>query len=275
MTHGGGKPSLVPILLYHSIATDAPACARGFTVAPLAFAHHLNLIKERGLRALSVADLLRVRAQGERQLLARAVVITFDDGFADFATAALPALRARELAATLYVTTGALGRAGMLTQGAVADLAREGIEIGGHSHTHPHLDTLGPGAARDEIARCTALLEDLTGRAPVSFAYPHGYHSPGLRRLVAGAGYAGACAVKNAFSSDRDDPLALARLTLRDTTSPAVLAAWLDRRGAPLPPRRERGRTRGWRALRRSRALLTRGPGRDADWARLTGAASR
>ena len=49
-------------------------------------------------------------ARGPAALPARPVLITFDDGFADFRDAALPALLTRDMAATLYATTGFLGR---------------------------------------------------------------------------------------------------------------------------------------------------------------------
>ena len=205
------------------------------------------------------------------------MVITFDDGFADFATAALPALSAHGLTATLYVTTGAL-RGGaaptvppalaphMLAWSQLRELRDAGVEIGGHSHTHPQLDTLGARAAHEEIAGPKARLEDALGEPVTSFAYPHGYSSRRVRRLVHEAGYASACAVKQTLSAPGDDRFALARLMVRTTTSPAEIAAWLDRRGAPPPRSREALRTRGWRAVRRGRALVTRRPGVDPGW---------
>ena len=73
----------------------------------------------------------------------------------------------------------------MLDWSQLAGLRAAGIEIGGHSHTHPHLDTLAPRAAREEIAGCKALLEQSLGEPVRSFAYPHGYSSRRVRRLVA------------------------------------------------------------------------------------------
>jgi hypothetical protein len=102
------------------------------------------------------------------------------------------------------------------------------------------------------------MLEGLL-QAPVrSFAYPHGYSSEPVRRLVREAGFESACTVRNALSSIGDDPLAVARLTVRRTTSLTQIAAWLDGRGAPVAAHRELARTRAWRTYRRGRALVGR-----------------
>jgi peptidoglycan/xylan/chitin deacetylase (PgdA/CDA1 family) len=270
--------ALVPILLYHSISSEPMPLIRDFAIDARTFGDHLDLVVERGLEPLTVSAFLEAARAGDTALLERAVVITFDDGFEDFASAALPALRERGLSATLYVTTGLLrdGPEPPLDQ----DLARhmlswsqlaalggsDDVEIGGHSVTHPHLDTLGGARVRDEVGRCKRLLEDALGHEVRTFAYPHGYSGPRVQRAVREAGYSGACGVKNALSSEADDTLSLARLMVYSSTTSDEVAAWLDRRGAPPPPGRESLKTRGWRAYRHGRAILTRRPGADPGW---------
>ncbi len=283
---GGGRPrgytrrrvTLVPILLYHSISSEPMPLIRDFAIDADTFGAHLDLIVEKGLEPLTVSQLLDASVRGDEARLERAVAITFDDGFEDFASAALPALQARSLSSTLYVTTGLLrggaeppiddGIAGhMLEWSQLVALAGGGdVEIGGHSVTHPHLDTLGRARAHDEIAGCKRTLEEALGEPVRTFAYPHGYSSPRLRRQVRDAGYRGACGVKNALSSGTDDTLSLARLMVHSDTSLGTVEGWLERRGAPPPPSRESARTRGWRWYRRARALVTRHPGADPGW---------
>ena len=255
--------TIVPILLYHSVSSDPPDWVAPFTVSPQTFARHVDLLVESGREPLTVSQ-LRAALLGESALPARPVVITFDDGFADFADAAA-VLAAHELRSTLYVTTGALTGPGpspelaipparMLEWSQLSDFDPELIEIGAHTYTHPELDTLPLSVATEEIRRCKLELEDALGREIPSFAYPYGYHSRDVVRAVQDAGYDSACAVMNALSSDQDRLFALARLTVCSDTTPEQVASWLAGLDAPVAPYRERLRTKGWRAWRRQRA---------------------
>ena len=262
----------VPILAYHSISNEPARWIRRFSVAPEMFLHQLELILDAGATALTISAFADAVA-GKRSLPNRPVVITFDDGLSDFRDVALPALRRAGLVATLYVTTGFLDDADRTTyfrpagpwldSRGVADVRDQGVEIGAHSHTHPHLDTVPPDVARQEIQSSKAILEQLLQEPVRSFAYPHGFLNRSVRRLVHESGYESACSCKNALSSTTDDPLALARLLVRRTTSPTTFADWLDGRGVPIAPVRESVRTRAWRSYRRGRAFVRRRPGYD------------
>ena len=259
----------IPILLYHSVSRTASQKTARIAVTPDAFARHLDAVVEGGRTVLTVSEY--ARALEERCLPDRPLVITFDDGYADFYDQALPALEARGLRCTLYVTTGFLeGRPGLreerrpedpfLDWGRLRELAARGVEIGGHSHSHLHLDTLTDALASHEITSCKALLEDELQTPVTTFAYPHGFSSASLRRLVVAAGYTSACGVRNAFSSADDDPFLLARLMLLDTTTERELRRWLEGVGARVAPRREFLRTRLFRRYRRTCTLVSGQP---------------
>lgn len=258
--------TIIPILLYHSVSSDPPDFYASVTVSPETFARHVGLIVESGRQPLTVSQ-LRAALLGESALPDRPVVITFDDGFADFVDAAA-VLAAHNLSSTLYVTTGALTGPGpspelaipparMLEWSQLSDLDPELVEIGAHTYTHPELDTLPLSVATEEIRRCKLELEDALGRDIPSFAYPYGYHSREVVRAVQDAGYNSACAVMNALSSDHDRLFALARLTVCSDTTPERVAAWLMGLEAPVAPYRERLRTKGWRTFRRGRARFS------------------
>jgi peptidoglycan/xylan/chitin deacetylase (PgdA/CDA1 family) len=268
------RPTPVPILLYHSVSDDPPAWIRPFAISPDAFRRQLELIRNAGATTMSVQAYARTLAS-KGSLPEHLVLITFDDGLADFRKEALPALAQADLTATLFATTGFLedvpeARGVLRPEGAwldragLLDVHGQGIEIGAHSHTHPQLDTLTREAAREEIARPKAILEQLLGAPVRSFAYPHGFRSRSLRRLVVDSDYTSGCGVGNALSSEADDLFALSRLTVRANTSLPQFAEWLEGLGAPVAPRRERLRTRAWRTYRRSRAVILRKPG--SDW---------
>jgi len=265
-------PAAIPILLYHAISDEPPPWLRHWTVAPQAFAAHLDAAAEAGCTPLTVSGLVDALDAGT--LPARPVVVTFDDGYADFLAEAVPALVARDVPATLYVTTGALvgapRPAATRHEGAAmlrfADLARLeglGIEVGPHTHTHPQLDAVSRARAAAEIALSKELVEDALGHRVRTFAYPHGYSDRAVRLLVEQAGFHAACGVREALSSAGDDRFNLARLTVHDDTPLDAVRAWLTGRGARLAPRRDPWRTRAWRWYRRAQASARR-PGERA-----------
>ncbi|WP_052434238.1 polysaccharide deacetylase family protein [Streptacidiphilus melanogenes] len=257
----------VPVLLYHSVSDSPAEWIAPFTVSPAAFTEQLDRIADAGLTVVSLRRLVSA-IRGGPALPARPAVLTFDDGFADFYWTVAPQLQSRELPASLFVTTGAvhppggspsgslLGPADMLNWRQIAGLDAVGIEIGGHSVTHPQMDTLTSRALCEELQVCKQELEEALGHSVSSFAYPHGYSSPAVRRKVLRAGFDCACGVANAFSSTSDDTLRLARLTVRADTTAATFQGWLEGRGAPTAPFPDRWSTVGWRAYRRLRARL-------------------
>ena len=89
------------ILMYHRI-TCAELDPWGMCVSPENFSEHLAAIKAIAT-PMSLVDYARSLVAGT--LPARAVVVTFDDGYADNFEQALPLLRRHQVPATLFVTT--------------------------------------------------------------------------------------------------------------------------------------------------------------------------
>lgn len=239
----------IPALLYHSICPAGQSPLDRWQVRADDFATDMESVARSGrvpIDARTYAIWLRA---GDRRL-ASAALVTFDDGFADFADLAFPVLRRLEIASTLFVTTGWLGRRGMLSATAVRDLAAAGVEVGAHSVNHRHLDLLADREAEHELAGSRRALEEITGRAVTSFAYPHGSHRARTKRLAASCGYTTAHAVKNAISHPADDPFAVARFTVDARCTRERVRAVINGGGAPRSWPGERFRTRAFRVVR-------------------------
>lgn len=265
------RPIPIPILLYHSVCDDPPGDLERWSVTPRTFEQHLGLIGSLGLQPLTVSQLVEaLRSPGA--LLERPVVVTFDDGYADFAQHALPALERHGIASTIYLTTGALVGVGdpvvprmplapMLALSELPGLERCGVELGAHGHGHWELDALPLRLAAREIERSAEVLAESLGHPIASFAYPHGYSSAPVRDVVVRAGFSSACAVRNMLSCSGDDPFALARLTVEHDTPMSELERWLSCEGARVATPGEKLRTQLWRWYRRA-ALARERPAR-------------
>ncbi len=95
------------VLLYHRVADD-PLDPHDLAVSPANFDEQMRALRDFGA-VLSLTEL--ERGVADRRLPRRAVAVTFDDGYADNLLAAKPILERHGIPATVFVTTGTIGRA--------------------------------------------------------------------------------------------------------------------------------------------------------------------
>jgi peptidoglycan/xylan/chitin deacetylase (PgdA/CDA1 family) len=254
-------PVRVPVLMYHEIA-EASETASPLAVTPSAFGAQLEYLRGAGFTAMTAGDLVARLAGDTRSLPERPVVLTFDDGYADFHSQAMPVLDHHGYTGTLYVTTGwvqdadmrlsAAGR--MLNRTQLTEVADAGVEIGAHTRRHPQLDQLPPRLVREELHSSKQWLESELGRPVPGLAYPYGYSSAPVRQVAHAAGYGYACGVGNRMASPASDLLELPRLTVRRDTTMAAFRRLADGR-TTMRLLEDRALTKGWAGVRRVRAF--------------------
>lgn len=287
-----GPKARLSILIYHQVL-PAPDPLKDCDPDADTFRWQMTLAAER-FNVLSLTEAAERLRNGT--LPARALCITFDDGYADNARVALPILREFGLTATFFVASSFLnggrmwndtvieavraapspeldlsaighGRlriandvqrlqaADRLTEAlkylepsergekvcAVAEIAggqlpddlmmrndevvalhAAGMEIGGHTRTHPILANLAPDAARREICENKEELEGIV-RGPVrTFAYPNGRPGRDYRTehaiMLDELGFEAAVSTAKGVATRSSDPFQLPRFTPWDTT---------------------------------------------------------
>lgn len=189
------------VAMYHSVG-DCSEDPYRITVTPERLEKQLMWLRRQGLRGVSMSRLLAARARGEGREL---VGLTFDDGYADFLTEALPVLRRHRCTATLFVLPGRLGgdntwdplgpRKPLLTADGVCRAAYEGVEIGSHGLTHIDLTKADDVTVKSEAVESRAALNALLGTEVEGFCYPYGAIDRRVMDAVREAGYAYACAI--------------------------------------------------------------------------------
>jgi peptidoglycan/xylan/chitin deacetylase (PgdA/CDA1 family) len=229
----------LPILLYQRISPEGSAATARYRVTPEAFAEQLRYLRDSGYYTPRLCDWLRA-LESKEPLPGRAVLITFDDGYHDFADHAWRLLRENGFSALVFLVADAVGgtnrwdeaygeRLPLLGWDEIRRLRADGIEFGSHTASHRPLTALSNADAVRELARSRAVLTRQLGAPPEAIAYPHGATDPVVQHLTAACGYlAGLTCVPKRSGFD-DPPLALPRLEVRGDASFADFVALLEK----------------------------------------------
>jgi peptidoglycan/xylan/chitin deacetylase (PgdA/CDA1 family) len=179
-------------VVYHTISNPAKPLPANIDVSPERFERHLNWLARRRNQVARLTDLLV--APPDKNLIA----ITFDDGYQDNLTVALPLLEKYDLPATIFIAAGFIGNDGYLTSEDVRVLASHPlITIGSHSLFHRHLTKLPLNEARRELIDSKRILQETTNQTINLLAYPYGDCNSAIERLSEECGYLAAWSVWN------------------------------------------------------------------------------
>jgi peptidoglycan/xylan/chitin deacetylase (PgdA/CDA1 family) len=165
---------------------------------------HLRLQLEYMAREHEVVPVMElVRRLQDGRDSERAIALTFDDGYLDFATVAYPILRELALPASLYVPTAFIGgmnewesdaipRVPLLDDQALRSFDPSLVTVGSHTVHHRALTGLSADDLTRELVLSRDRLEQIVGRPVHELAYPFGHHGTFddvTRAAAASAGY--------------------------------------------------------------------------------------
>ena len=139
----GERRQYLPVVLMYHLVEETP-----FTEHEELFVRPEDF--EAQLRALSEAGYAFLFADEYGPTDTPSVILTFDDGYADNYTIALPLLQKYGAKATVFVAANLVGQAHYLTEAQVRALADSGcVRIGSHTMNHVRLGRRGrTGAGR-------------------------------------------------------------------------------------------------------------------------------
>ena len=192
------------VLMYHKV-NDVPG--NTVTVPVSLFDEQMAQLRELGYTVVSLDDVLAHYVDAD-PLPPGALLITFDDGYADNLEHALPVLEKHGCPAVLFVPIAYVGEARPLPHeewlaqrgivnrtvdwGELAELEAAGVRIESHGISHRALAGLGVDEAAREIVVSKLRLEERLGRPVRSFAYVNGseaHYRPVHVSLLRQAGY--------------------------------------------------------------------------------------
>jgi peptidoglycan/xylan/chitin deacetylase (PgdA/CDA1 family) len=213
----------ITVLFYHRVADEH---ANDWTISTNRFLAQMAWLRER-FEIISLVE--AQRRMGSDSNCTPAVCITFDDGYADNCSTAIPWLIEQKLPFTYFVATQhvlerrpfehdlKLGVSlAPNTPDELRAMAAAGVELGAHTRTHADLGAIDDEVRLyDEIVGSKRDLEEITGKPVKYFAFPYGLNvnlSEAAFRIAFAAGYWGVCSAYGDYNLPGDDPFHIHRI---------------------------------------------------------------
>lgn len=212
----------VPILMYHYISTppdDADAIRKDLSVSPENFRAQMAYLAENGYTTIDLYDLSLAIAD-KRDLPAKPVIITIDDGYRDNFDNAFPILQEYGLKATFFVLTDPIDQNNpvYMTWEMIETMSAAGQRIEPHTKTHPDLS----GQERDfviwQILGSQQTVAAHIGYTPRFFAYPSGRYDDQTIDVVQELGFWGSVTTAGGKWHGFKDRYEWTRMRIRGTT---------------------------------------------------------
>lgn len=247
LTRAANSTGRAVVLAYHAIADlgHDPVLSR-YGVPAARFAAQLDALASQGWTFVDLNAVLGALA-GERPLPRRALLVTFDDGYADFLSAACPLLRERRIPAVLFAVADRMGGTNtwdreigasaleLLDADGLRAVGTRGVEVGSHGASHRSLAGLAPAELATEVEGSAARLEALKLPRPRAFSYPYGEWTPEAATAVRDARYQAAFTVSPGVVQRSADRYTLPRIQVCGDDTPGKLRLKLATAGWPAP----------------------------------------
>ena len=220
----------IPILMYHSIAAMPKGTVmRSLHVPPKRFALQMKLLKLFGYRGLSMSE-LQPYLEGEKT--GKVVGLTFDDGYKNNVTNALPILKKYDFSATCYIVSQNIDGINhwdvnkgipenpTMNVKEVQSWIDSGMEIGSHTQNHVFLTKINQNKAINEINNSKTDLEKMFDVNINHFCYPYGDLNDDIVSATKHAGYHTATTVNRGKVCTNDNLFTLHRIPITHHTLP-------------------------------------------------------
>jgi len=224
---GPGGAMSFPILMYHRVAPEGKEATARWRLHPEAFEEQLSYLREAGYTSIDFEQ-WRVASDRRYPIPSNSVMITFDDGYADFLDHAQPLLAKYDFQAMVFVVTDLVGGSNrwderfgeeleLMDWSQLRALRDSGLQIGSHSSGHRPLVSLSASELAADLCRSRVRFHENLGFPVRSVCYPYGLHDASVRSIAAGCGFHYGVTTNEWHASFGEDLLMLPRLEVRGT----------------------------------------------------------
>lgn len=202
-------PQGIPILAYHMINDGKDK----YSVSAELFEEQLEYLKAQGYETISLLEFAKAK-KGKFTLPDKPIIITFDDGYVDNYTTAMPLLEKYGMKATVFMVVNDIGKERYLDLQQLKEMKRRNIEIGSHTANHLPLITLSTEKKKEEI-ELSKLLMEWKGVGTIFFlAYPNGLYDDESQQLLQQCDYLGALTGDAGLNTAQTNPYLLHRINV-------------------------------------------------------------
>lgn len=216
---------VIPILLYHYVeyVTDERDTSRkSLNVEPHILEQQIKTLKEANYQFITPKELPEALKD---KSTTHYVILSFDDGNRSFYDQTYPVLKRQNVPAVNYLIAGMLNAPNYLFGWQVTEMAKDNlIEFGLHGYTHQEATSLTPEEFKKALEQGSEIIEELTGKAPVSYAYPYGRYNESTVATLKESTLKTAMTTEKGLIVDPDHLYTIPRLKPGRLTEEALLA---------------------------------------------------
>ena len=178
----------MPILLYHMVNDGGSS----YAINPKNFDEQMKYLKEQGYETISLLEYAKAR-KGKVALPEKPIVISFDDGYLDNYTVAMPIMEKYNFKGTVFVVGNDIGKKGYLSYDDIRNLQKHNFELASHTSNHLPLAKLSAEEKKHEIEISKLFLDWKTDKTIFFLAYPNGSYDQECLDILKQTNYLGAC----------------------------------------------------------------------------------
>ena len=233
----------VVILCYHGVTERSqrhPSDRYGLHIRADRFEAQLDYLR-RHYQVISLAEFVKA-CQNNVPLPDYSVVLTFDDGYRNFLTCALPRLAARNMHVSIFLITDRIQSDNQsplngwsesddeqfLSWEEVKTLQQHGVEIGSHTCSHRKLSEIVPVEAERELFASHQTIATRLSQATMPLAFPYGSYSEATIAMTRKLPYTCALTTDAGTNGHATDLFLLRRNLIGDDDDEALFAARLS-----------------------------------------------
>ena len=185
------RSKTIPILMYHYIKeynNKSDPIGVNLSVSPANFDRQMSEVVKSGYTPILFQDLLQYTQNGT-SLPPKPIIISFDDGYDNHYSAALPILQKYNLKGSFAIITGFVGNQFYMSWDQIKSLKSAGNEIVSHTVSHFNLAKLNSQRLSFELAESKKTLDHMLNQDTKTLIYPSGQYNQSVIDTARQQGY--------------------------------------------------------------------------------------